>query len=140
MPDLDPKMIIAIVSSGIAAFSTIKWIANKAEKHEDRQRNLIQIAAHLEEIGMSKGAEIITDVAVGDWSAVALKVRTLVQTLQNPVERMALINDVFTKQLTTRLADPKRRGEIVDAVASGEITEKIAKATSVVDALKGKVT
>lgn len=94
----------------------VGFLVRKDTGVEERRRRMIDLAGEMKKLGLEQLAEAFTSYAVGDYSGVVGDVKTLVKQMANPTQALALLADVFYKQLPQRLALDGDRDRILKSV------------------------
>jgi hypothetical protein len=100
LPPLWQTLLLA-AAAGMAVFLLVRGDSRK----EDRRRVAIAISEFFAKWGFTRSANIATAYAVGDYSGLLRGLRNLKEAIDTPEERLAIVNSLWTAQVTNRLAD-----------------------------------
>ena len=104
---------------GLAAASGIlggALLARRKSVRYDQRADAIDVHAELKSEGLNELAALFKDRGTGAKFRVWQRVAAIKEMLSDPYKRETAFDRVFTVQLEKRLADEKKRGEILDAV------------------------
>src|SRR5688572_23977966 len=107
--------LIAIAAVGI--YFGAKFLFKKDENVEDRRRQAIKLAGECKTCGLDFLSPVLEDYAVGDYSGILHRLRTLSEDVRSDSQRQALLDRVFETQLAARMKTPEARQQIVLAMS-----------------------
>ena len=113
---LSTTNIAIIILAAIAIAAVIGFIFRKDDAIEERRRNMLHLCKLLRDLGLDDFATAAESYAVGDYSDVYRSLKSLLQTLQDPVKANAMLARNFYSQLSHRLTEKLEAQKIADIV------------------------
>lgn len=115
--NLPPGTLILVLVACVALYFGAKFLFRKGEAVEDRRRQAIKLAGECKTSGLDFLAPVLEDYAVGDYSALLQRLRSLAEDVRDDAQRRALFDRLFESQLAQRMKDPQSRQQIVGAMS-----------------------
>ncbi len=119
-------VLLCVVAAG-AGKVAVGFLYKKDEAIEDRRRGAAQMAAKLYELGLKKTPEFLTDYSVGDYSAMAAKLKDVGKTfLAGDAAVIEEFGQIFDRVLAAKLGSETGRAFIAaklqDALRPEDVT------------------
>lgn len=110
------NQVLLFILAAVAAASVVAFLNKKDTGIEQRRRSAIDLAGHLDSLGLDVLSGVVKSYAVGDYGAVIADVKHLHDEVKTPDVLMDRLRKSFRKQLVARLEQPEEVQAIVDAV------------------------
>lgn len=124
---LNSIVIVALIAA--VGFLGAKWLFKKDTEVEDRRRGAAKLAASLKVYGLNRIPDFLIDYSVGDYSGMAMKMKTLAEMFLSGEEAVVTeLDGVYERVLSEKL-----RTEAGRALVASKLTDaKKANDASVV--------
>jgi hypothetical protein len=105
--------VVIVVLVAMVGFLGAKWLFRKDTAAEDRRRGAAKLAANLRAYGLVKIPDMLIDYSVGDYSAMAEKIKNLAQTVMAGEDAIVKeLDGAFDKVLVEKLKTESGRALI----------------------------
>lgn len=110
--------VLGALVAGFAGYHLVKWLATKDTEVENRRRAAAKLAAQMTAMGLTKTPEFLIDYSVGDYSGMAMKIKSLAELFAgSPNAVIAELDNVFVNVLNAKLATEAGRTLIAAKLA-----------------------
>jgi hypothetical protein len=112
------NIILLCVIGGGGGFAGIKWLFRKDTEIEERRRAAATLAATLSGIGLRLIPEFLVDYSVGDYSAMAHKIKAIAKTFAaGEVAVLGEFERIFDQLLSVKLDSESGRALIASKLS-----------------------
>lgn len=120
-----PTIALICVGAVAAGYFVVQFLFKQDTAREERRRGAAQMAIKLSELGLKKVPEFLIDYSVGDYSAIAAKVKDVGKTfLAGEGAVIEEFGKIFENVLTAKLKSETGRAyiaaKLTDAVRSDD--------------------
>jgi len=116
MLSLNSIVILALIA--LVGFLGAKWLFKKDTAIEERRRGAARLAAALKSYGLSKIPEFLIDYSVGDYSGMAMKIKSYAEMFIAGEESVVKEFDVvFERVLSEKLKSEAGRALIASKLS-----------------------
>jgi len=118
-------ILLCIVGAGAGKVG-ISWLLKKDTAREERRRGAAQMALKLSEYGLTKTSEFLVDYSVGDYSAMAAKLKDVGKTfLAGETAVLEEFGQIFERVLKAKLDTEDGR-----SIIESKLNEALVKASN----------
>lgn len=116
-------VLAAVVAFGVGK-AGVSFIYKKDEAREERRRGAALMAMKLSKLGLKKTPEFLIDYSVGDYSAMAAKVKNVASTfLEGDVAVVEEFGQIFENVLVAKLKSETGRAYIASKLSDAVYPE-----------------
>jgi len=116
---LNSIVIVALIAA--VGFLGAKWLFKKDTEIEDRRRGAAKLAASLKVYGLARIPDFLIDYSVGDYSGMAMKMKTLAEMFLSGEEAVITeLDGVYERVLSQKLMTEAGRALVASKLSDAK--------------------